>query len=253
MGNIHRENQEKRITVTYNFKEEIKNSKDLLEGARTEIESIVAGLNIPSGIAVEVVHEENQFKDFYYLIGIAFLLIYMILAAVFESLATPVVLMFSIPLAALGSLIALILTGNSLLNANTLTGFLILLGVVVNNGIILIDYTNILRKRGNRRQRALMTAGVARLRPILITASTTVIAMVPLAMGQAEYVSVIGASFAITVIGGLSLSTLLTLVFIPTFYTGLENSLKWFKSLGWKNKFIQILIFAFLIFLIYII
>ena len=251
MGNIHRENQEKRITVTYNFTEEINNSKDLVGGARAEIESIVAGLNIPSGMAVEVVHEENQFKDFYYLIGIAFLLIYMILAAVFESLATPVVLMFSIPLAALGSLIALILTGNSLLNANTLTGFLILIGIVVNNGIILIDYTNILRKRGNRRQRALMTAGVARLRPILITASTTVIAMVPLAMGQAEYVSVIGASFAITVIGGLSLSTLLTLIFIPTFYSGLENSINWFKSLGWKNKFTQILIFAFLTFLIY--
>ena len=147
----------------------------------------------------------------------------MILAAVFESLVAPVVLIFSIPLAALGSLIALILTGNSLLNANTLIGFLILLGVVVNNGIILIDYTNILRKRGNRRQRALMMAGVARLRPILITASTTVIAMVPLAMGQSEYVSAIGASFAITVIGGLTLSTLLTLVFIPTFYSGLEN------------------------------
>ncbi|MEI6047609.1 MAG: efflux RND transporter permease subunit [Bacteroidota bacterium] len=251
MGNIHRENQEKRVTVTYNFNDEIKNSKDLLEGARLEIESIVSGLNIPSGIAVEVVHEEDQLKDFYYLIGVAFLLIFMILAAVFESLATPVVLMFSIPLAALGSLIALILTGNSLLNANTLTGFLILLGVVVNNGIILIDYTNILRKRGNRVQRALMTAGVARLRPILITASTTVIAMVPLAMGQAEFVSAIGASFAITVIGGLTLSTLLTLVFIPTFYTGLENALKWFYSLSIKNKIIQFLLFALMIFIIY--
>ena len=252
MGNIHRENQEKRITVTYNFNDEIKNSKDLLAGARQSIESVVKGLNIPSGIAVEVVHEENQWTDLYYIIGIAFLLIYMILASVFESLATPFVLMFSIPLAALGSLIALILTGNSIINLNTLTGFLILLGVVVNNGIILIDYTNILRKRGNRIQRALMTAGVSRLRPILITASTTVIAMVPLAMGKAEFVSVIGASFAITVIGGLTLSTLLTLVFIPTFYTGLENALKWFYSLGWKNKLIQLILFALLILLIYI-
>jgi multidrug efflux pump subunit AcrB/ABC-type multidrug transport system ATPase subunit len=251
MGNIHRENQEKRVTVTYNFNEEIKNSKDLLEGARQDIESIISGLNIPSGIAVEVVHEENQFKDFYYLIGVAFLLIFMILAAVFESLATPVVLMFSIPLAALGSLIALILTGNSLINSNTLTGFLILLGIVVNNGIILIDYTNILRKRGNSIQRALMTAGAARFRPILITASTTVIAMIPLAMGKSEYVSAIGATFAITVIGGLTLSTLLTLVFIPTFYTGLENALKWFYSLEWKNKVVQFIIFTIMIFLIY--
>jgi multidrug efflux pump subunit AcrB/ABC-type multidrug transport system ATPase subunit len=251
MGNIHRENQEKRVTVTYNFSAEIENSKDLLEGARSEIESIITNLNIPSGIAVEVVHEEALLKDFYPLIGIAFLLIFMILAAVFESLWIPFVLLFSVPLAALGSLIALILTGNSLLNLNTLTGFLILLGVVVNNGIILIDYTNILRKRGNRRERALMTAGVARLRPILITASTTVIAMLPLAMGQAEFVSVIGASFAITVIGGLTLSTLLTLIFIPTFYSGLENSLNWFYSLGWKNKVTQFLIFGLFIFLIY--
>lgn len=251
MGNIHRENQEKRITVSYRFIDEIRSSKDLLEGARLDVESIVAGLNPPPGIAVEVVHEENQLEEFYKLIGIAFILIFMILAAVFESLWIPFVLLFSIPLAALGSLLALILTGNSLFNINTLSGFLILLGVVVNNGIILIDYTNILRKRGNRRSRALMAAGVARIRPILITASTTVIAMFPLAMGQAEFVSTIGASFAITVIGGLTLSTLLTLVFIPTFYSGLENALEWFKSLDWKNKTLQLLIFGLLIFLIY--
>jgi multidrug efflux pump subunit AcrB/ABC-type multidrug transport system ATPase subunit len=251
MGNIHRENQEKKITVTYSFNSDITTSKDLLEGARADIESIVSSINIPSGIAVEVVHEEDPLKDFYYLIGMAFILIYMILASVFESLATPIVLMFSIPLAALGSLIALILTNNSLLNANTLIGFLILLGVVVNNGILLIDYTNILRKRGYRRSRALMAAGIARVRPILITAGTTVIALFPLAMGKAEFVASIGAAFAITVIGGLTLSTMLTLIFIPTFYSGLENSLDWINSLNWKTKIIQFVIFTFLIFLIY--
>lgn len=250
-GRIHRENQEKRVTVTYNFSEDIRNSKDLLEGARADVEAIVADMNIPSGIAVEVIHEEDQFKEFYQLIGIAFILIYMILAAVFESLTIPFVLLFSIPLAALGSLIALILTGNSLLNANTLTGFLILLGIVVNNGIILIDYTNILRKRGYRRPRALMMAGVARIRPIMITAITTILALFPLAMGQAEYVSVIGASFAITVIGGLSLSTLLTLIFIPTFYSGLENALDWIKSLNLKIKLLQILVLVALLYLVY--
>ncbi len=251
MGNIHRENREKKITVTYSFNSDITGSKDLLEGARKEIESIVSGINIPSGIAVEIVHEEDPLKDFYWLIGIAFLLIYMILASVFESLSTPVVLMFSIPLAALGSLIALILTNNSLLNANTLIGFLILLGVVVNNGILLIDYTNILRRRGYRRSRALMTAGIARIRPILITASTTVIALFPLAMGTSEFVASIGAAFAITVIGGLTLSTMLTLVFIPTFYSGLENSLQWIYSLNWKTKTIQLTIFTILMFLIF--
>jgi hypothetical protein len=251
MGSIHRENQEKRITVTYSFTDDIKNSKDLLAGAQAEIESVVSGLNIPSGVAVEVVHEEDQLKDFYLPLAFAFVLIYMILAAVFESLTIPFVLLLSIPLAGLGSLIALILTGNSLLNLNTLTGFLILLGIVVNNGIILIDYTKILRHRGYRRSRALMSAGVARIRPILITASTTVIAMVPLAMGTAEYVSVIGAAFAITVIGGLTLSTLLTLVFIPTFYSGLENAIGWFETLSLKNKLTQAVIFILAILLIY--
>jgi ABC-type multidrug transport system ATPase subunit len=250
-GNIQRENQEKKVTLTYSFNQEINESKDLLDAARLEIDDIVSNLIIPSGIAVEVVHEQNEFQEYYYLIAIAFLLIYMILAAVFESLTTPVVLMFSIPLAALGSLVALILTNNSILNANTLTGFLILLGVVVNNGIILIDYTNLLRKRGYRRSRALMTAGIARIRPIMITAGTTIVALMPLAMGQSEYVSAIGSAFAITVIGGLTLSTMLTLIFIPTFYSGLENSLKWISSLSWKIKIAQFIIFGLFIFLIY--
>ena len=105
----------------------------------------------------------------------------------YEVITTPFVLMFSIPLAAIGSFLALIFTGNSLFNANTLMGFIILIGVVVNNGIILIDYTNILRKRGFRKSRALMTAGLSRVRPILITAITTIVALFPLAMGQASY------------------------------------------------------------------
>ena len=95
-----------------------------------------------------------------------------------------------------------------------------------------------------------MTAGVARVRPILITATTTVIALFPLAMGTSEFVASIGAAFAITVIGGLTLSTLLTLIFIPTFYSGLENSLQWIYSLNWKTKVIQLIVFVLLVFLI---
>jgi len=251
MGNIHRENQEKSITVTYSFTDEVTDSKPILESAREEIDILVSSLSIPAGVAIEVVHEENELKDFYVLIGIAIILIFMILAAVFESMTTPIVLLFSIPLAGLGSLIILILTNNSILNANTLIGFLILLGVVVNNGIILIDYANILKKRKYRQSRALMMAGLARIRPILITAITTMAAMLPLAMGKAEYVSTIGAAFAITVIGGLALSTMLTLVFIPTFYTGLENSIAWIKSQKLVIKIVMGLITGGLIAIIY--
>jgi multidrug efflux pump subunit AcrB/ABC-type multidrug transport system ATPase subunit len=251
MRSINRVDQEKQIEVNYAFISEAEESKDLLEAYRIEIDEIIARYNLPSGVAVEVIHEENELRDFYFLIGAAFILIFMILASVFESVSTPFVLMFSIPLAAMGSFLALIITGNSLFNANTLTGFLILIGVVVNNSILLIDYTNILRKRGFRKTRALMVAGLSRVRPILITAITTIVAMIPLAMGQAEYVSIIGAPFAITVIGGLSLSTLFTLVFIPTFYFGLENAIAWFRELDVRIKLLQLVVVATAGYLIY--
>ncbi|MBN1820384.1 MAG: efflux RND transporter permease subunit, partial [Prolixibacteraceae bacterium] len=239
---IDRVNQEKQIEVTYRFVDEAEQSKDLLEAYRLEIDDIVSAYKLPSGVAVEVIHEEDQFKEFYFLFAAAFILIFMILASVFESVTTPVVMLFSIPLAAVGSFLALIFTGNGLQNANTLIGFLILLGIVVNNGIILIDYTNILRKRGYGKARALMMAGLSRVRPILITAITTIVALFPLAMGQSEYVGAIGAPFAITVIGGLALSTILTLVFIPTLYFGLENALNWIKSLKWGIKILQLIL-----------
>ena len=154
-------------------------------------------------------------------------------------------------MAAIGSFVALILTGNSLFSANTLIGFIILIGIVVNNGIILIDYTNILRKRGFRTERALILAGMSRIRPILITAIVTVVAMFPLAMGDNEYVGAIGAPFAITVIGGLSMSTLLTLIFIPTFYFGMENAIAWFKGLSIRTRIIQFVLLALGMYLIY--
>ncbi len=252
LSGINRVNQEKQIEITYSLVSDAQSSKDLLASYRYEIDNLVANYSFPTGIAAEVIHEDSELDEFYFLIGAAILLIFMILASVFESVVTPFVLLFSIPLAAIGSLIALIITGNSLFNANTMIGFLILLGVVVNNGIILIDYSNILRKRGYRRSRALMTAGLSRVRPILITAITTIVAMVPLAMGQAEYVSVIGAPFAIIVIGGLALSTLLTLIFIPTLYSGLENALEWFHSLSWKLKAVQLILIVGAFALIYI-
>lgn len=244
LAGINRVNQEKQIEVNYRFVSEANSSKELLAAYRYEIDELVANYNLPAGVAAEVVHEETDFSEFYFMIGAAILLIFMIMASVFESIATPFVLLFSIPLAAIGSLVALIITNNSLLNANTLTGFLILIGVVVNNGIILIDYTNILRKRGFRRTRALMTAGLSRVRPILITAITTIVGMLPLAMGEAEYVSAIGAPFAIVVIGGLALSTILTLVFIPTFYSGLENAIEWFKEQTLRVRLVMTVLMA---------
>ena len=243
LSSINRVNQEKRIEVSFRFQSEVNGSKSFLEAARMEVDDLVANMKLPEGVAVEVVHDENDFSEFYYLIGAAFILILMILASVFESFFLPFVILFAIPFAGIGSFWGLSLTGHSIMNMNTLTGFVILLGVVVNNAIILIDYTRILRQGGMRRSRALMQAGQARLRPILITAITTVIGMFPLALGKAQYVTQIGAPFAITVIGGLTVSTLLTLVFIPTVYSGLETALAWIRSQHWKLKTVMLLAF----------
>ncbi len=244
LPSINRVNQEKQIEVTYRFSDEVNSSKDLLESARAEVDQLVAALVIPSGVAVEVVHEENEYGEYTFLIVAAFILIYMILASVFESLTTPVVMMFTVPLAAIGSFWMLIFTRTSIINLYTLTGFVILLGVVVNNGIILIDYSMILRRRGHRVARALLAAGRARTRPILITAATTIIAMIPLAMGKTEDVSIMGAPFAITVIGGLSLSTLFTLIFIPVVYSGLEAALSWMRRLDIRIKIAHMILFT---------
>ncbi|MEO0553881.1 MAG: efflux RND transporter permease subunit [Bacteroidota bacterium] len=237
---ITRQNQEKRIEITYSFIDEVVNSESLLEASRVEIDQVVASINIPSGMVVDVIHDEGLFDEFYFLIFAAVVIIFMILASVFESLYLPVVIMFSIPLAAIGAFMGLTFTGNSLLNANTLIGFLILLGVVVNNGIILIDYSRILRRRGYDKYRALIMSGISRIRPILITSITTIVAMLPLALGEAEYVISIGQPFAVTVMGGLAFATVLTLIYIPTLSAGLESVLDWFRNLKPTLQIIQI-------------
>ncbi len=251
LRDITRVNQEKQIELRYQYNEDVYDSNELLEFARSEIEDIIQSANIPAGVAVELVQEESPLDEFKYMFLIAMILVYMILAAIFESFVTPFVLLFSIPLAAIGSFFLLTVTGESLFNANTIMGFLILLGVVVNNGIILIDFINELRRRGYRKTRAILEAGLSRVRPILITAVTTCAAMIPLAMGNAEYVEAIGPPFAITVIGGLSLSTLLTLVYIPMLYNGIEQALAWIRSLGLVVKITLGLLVIFGLFLVF--
>jgi multidrug efflux pump subunit AcrB/ABC-type multidrug transport system ATPase subunit len=249
---ISRVNQDKQLRVTYSFTSEIENTKVLLDGYRAEIDEFIANYNLPVGVAIEVIHEEDTLADFNFLLLAAFILIFIILACVFESVTTPFVMLFSIPLAAIGSMLALLMTDNSLLNPITIMGLLILLAVVVKNGILLIDYSNILRSRGYRRERALMMAGLSRTRPILITAISTIVAMFPLAMGDSlSYSGRIGAPFAITVIGGLAFSTLLTLVIIPTVAMALENALTWYRNLARKTQLLHLVLIVIGVIFIY--
>ena len=240
---ITRVNQDKQIDVTYSFIQSITGSNALLESYRADIDELVASIDTPSGIAIQTIHEEEQFLDFEFLIMVALVLVLVILACVFESITTPFVMIFTIPLAAIGAVLALLFTGNSFSNISTFMGLLILVGIVTNNGIILIDYANLLRKRGYRRERALMTAGLSRIRPILITSITTIIALMPMAMTDSQYAGIIGAPFAITVIGGLAFSSLLTLVLIPTVYMGLENTLIWYREQKLYTKLLHLAIF----------
>ena len=239
-GNINRVNQEKEVELTYDFESDVVESNELLEEARSAVDRLAADMALPPGVAIEVIHDETDLSEFYFLIGASILLIYMILTSVFESLVAPLAMMITLPLATIGAFWGLILTGNSIFNANAMVGFLILLGVVVNNGIMLIDYARLLQRRGYRLGRALMAAGQIRVRPILITAISTVLAMLPLAMGKAEYVARIGTPFAIAVIGGLVAGTLFTLVLVPTVYFGMAHTLTWLRQLDWRIRAIQL-------------
>ncbi|MBM3294639.1 MAG: ATP-binding cassette domain-containing protein [Candidatus Aminicenantes bacterium] len=238
-ANIIRINQEKQVQVIYRFKSEIEESKNLLEQARASVEDMVAGIAPPPGVLVEAVRDTSDASEFAFLIALAVGLIYMILASTFESLRLPLVMMFTLPLAGIGAFTALALTSNAITNANVLIGFLILFGIVVNNGVLLLDAARRRERAGERPERALMAAGLARVRPILITAVTTILGMLPVAMGRSEYVSLIGSPFAVTVIGGLAAATLFTLILIPTAAHSLENALRWWRGLGGPVKLAQ--------------
>lgn len=249
---INRVNQEREIEVRYRFLTTVLESRRMLDAARQEIEGIIDEMEIPASIALEIVDPtEETAADRYFLFAVSLLLIYMILASVFESLLNPLIIMFTIPLAGIGSLVAVMISDIALLSNNTLIGMLILLGIVVNNGIILLDYTRILRQRGYRLQRALLVAGLARLRPIMITAITTIVALLPLALGQTEYVTQIGSPFAITVVGGLAFGTLFTLILIPTVYSGLQSAQGWFNKLHPLIRAAQIILLILSTILIY--
>ena len=150
---------------------------------------------------------------------VAVLLVYMIMASQFESLRYPMIVMFSMPLAFTGAILGLFLTGNTI-TMPAMMGFIMLAGMVVNNGIVLVDYTNQLIERGMGYFEALTTAGPRRLRPILMTTLTTILGLIPMVITQREGSETM-RSLALSVIFGLSLSSLVTLVFIPVLYASM--------------------------------
>jgi hydrophobic/amphiphilic exporter-1 (mainly G- bacteria), HAE1 family len=166
---------------------------------------------------------ERSAGSLYLALALSIFLVYVIMAAQFESLVHPFVILFTIPLAFFGSIVALAFAGMSL-SIVVFLGMILLAGIVVNNAIVLVDYVNVLRARGMARREALLTAGSVRLRPILMTTATTVLGLLPMALGFGDGAE-LRTPMAITVIAGLSVSTLLTLLVIPVVYDRLDAAL----------------------------
>lgn len=204
-----------------------------LGAAAAEARSIIDRTPMPSGITAMVSgqNEEMQasFQSMQFALGLAVFLVYLVMASQFESLIHPFVILFTIPLALVGAVLALFLTGTTV-NIVALIGVIMLAGIVVNNAIILVDLINQLRSSGAEKTEAIMEAGRARLRPILMTTLTTALGLLPMAIGFGEGAEV-RTPMAITVIGGLLVSTLLTLIVIPVMYSLLDRK-KWPSSLA---------------------
>jgi HAE1 family hydrophobic/amphiphilic exporter-1 len=170
----------------------------------------------------EYEEQVKAFNDLMFAAILALILVYMVMAAQFESLRDPFIILFSIPLAAIGVVTMLVLTDTTF-NMQGFLGIIVLVGIVVNNAIVLVDYTNLLRReQGYSIREAVITAGGRRLRPILMTTITTVLGLVPMALGIGEG-SELQVPLARVVIGGLTTSTLITLVFMPVVYCALDE------------------------------
>ncbi len=192
----------------------------------TDLDAALGEIARPAGYEFKMGGEYEEqveaFNDLLFACILAFILVYMVMAAQFESLRDPFIIIFSIPLAAVGVVTILLLT-NTTFNMQGFLGVIILVGIVVNNAIVLVDYANQLRRQhGYSVRDAVVTAGSRRLRPILMTTATTVLGLAPMALGIGEG-SELQVPMARVVIGGLVTSTLITLVFIPVVYSFLEE------------------------------
>lgn len=216
---ITRENQKNYITIEASANDLSGNEAQRL------VEETLAGYEFPDGCTydfggtLEMMNE--AMNSLLTALVVAVLLVYMIMASQFESLRYPAIIMFAMPLAFTGAILGLFITGNTI-TMTAMMGFVMLAGVVVNNGIVLVDYTNQLMGRGMRCYEALVTAGPRRLRPILMTTLTTILGMVPMVLSQSEG-SEMMRTMALSVIFGLSLSSLVTLVFIPVLYAWMNS------------------------------
>ncbi|WGU95726.1 efflux RND transporter permease subunit [Paenibacillus dendritiformis] len=230
---IQRENQQRQINVTADLA-----GRDL-GSVSTEIEQALQKMNFPEGYSYSMGGETeemmNSFTDLAIALVFSIFLVYVVMAVQFESLLYPFIIMFAMPTMFIGVLFGLFITGTPI-SVTALIGIIMLAGIVVNNAIILVDYINIQRRYGLERHEAIMQGAPSRLRPIFMTTLTTVLGLLPLALGIGEGAEM-QAPLAIVVIFGLSCSTIFTLLLVPVMYTYLDDFSNWIKRLFTrKNK-----------------
>ena len=237
---IERKDRERIVTVSAVI------SEVPLGDVVTAGEAIIDQMEIPAGYSVQIAgsYEDQQesFADLATLGVLIIILVFIVMAAQFESMTYPFIIMFSIPFAFSGILIALALTGTTL-NVMSILGGIMLIGIVVKNGIVLIDYTMLCRERGMSALHAAVVAGRSRLRPVLMTTLTTILGMVPMAISAGEG-SEMWRPLGVSVIGGLAISTLLTLILVPVLYcsfagTGIKRTRKALKQQRMLNEYYQ--------------
>jgi len=190
-----------------------------------EVRTAIRALPLPGRVAAFLSGQEEEMtrslRSLMMTMGLAIFLVYLVMASEFESFLHPFVIIFTLPLGAIGVVAALFLTGNSI-DIVAMIGMVILAGIVVNNAIVLVDGINLRRQEGLAKHAAILDAGASRLRPILMTTATTVLGLLPMALGIGEG-SELQGPLAITVIGGLSVATALTLLVIPVVYNLLDR------------------------------
>lgn len=228
-SSISRENRRRVVRITANTD---RRGMIMLGG---QIQQRLAGMQLPPGYNWRFGEEYRMFQESEresgFAILIAVILIYMLMASLFESLVHPFTIMCTIPFAFIGVAVIFRLT-NTTLNSISMLGLMILCGIVVNNAIVLLHHVNRLRTEGLGRREALITGGTDRLRPILMAALTTILGLVPLAFFQEEGRGAIWASMGKAVIGGLTASTFLTIILLPTFYSIFDDIACWFRMVG---------------------
>ncbi len=196
-----------------------------LGSVMTDIRASLDDFELPDGYEVSYEGEFQDLQESFTSLGYAFLLsivlVYMVMASQFESLIHPFIIMFSIPLAIIGVILGLFISG-SVISVSSLIGLITLAGIVVNNAIVMVDYINTLRRSGKDKLEAIITGGAVRFRPIMMTALTTILALIPIALGIGEGAEM-SQPIGVVVVSGLSFATILTLFIIPIFYSLLTD------------------------------